>query len=523
MLRQWIMLLGIGLLLCAQGIEATQVVRRFVLAAGANFGGEKRTPLRYAVSDAVHFARVLEMMGGVDSEDQFLLAEPSLKNFKRVLSDLQTRVIKASQSSSRIEVVLYYSGHADENGLLLGEDRLTYRALRDAMNSVQADVHITVLDACASGAITRLKGGQRQKAFMVDTSSDMRGYAFLTSSSENEAAQESDRIRGSFFTHYLVSGLRGAADVTGDGKVTLSEAYAFAFRNTLKRTEKTQGGAQHPAYDIKMTGTGDVVMTDVRETSASLILSDELNGRFFVRNSQELLVAELDKTAGQTLELGLEPEVYDIHFEQRTQLLHSKVALKRGERFLLENRHFRSQVREKTTSRGPALKKPATGKSVRPRYPHRLSGRWRLERSRGVWQLGDDSKAWIFGFWPTEHVSINYSRSGFSFSDDDTKTGVSSELVSLRIYMPLNMWGSPLRPYAEGGVGRYTGKVLDENVDEVNGLYWGGGLDVPFLKSFVLGGRIGYNRFVEPFAVPVNGQTDYSGMEYSVGLGLLLF
>ncbi|MYF74865.1 MAG: hypothetical protein F4175_16275 [Gemmatimonadetes bacterium] len=72
MLRRWAVLLGIGLLLCAQGIEATQVVRRFVLAAGANFGGVKRTPLRYAVSDAKHFARVLEMMGGVESEDQFL-------------------------------------------------------------------------------------------------------------------------------------------------------------------------------------------------------------------------------------------------------------------------------------------------------------------------------------------------------------------------------------------------------------------------------------------------------------------
>ena len=330
---------------------------------------------------------------------------------------------------------------------------------------------------------------------------------------------------GRFLRIIWCRALRGAADVTGDGKVTLSEAYAFAFRNTLKRTEKTQGGAQHPAYDIKMTGTGDVVMTDVRETSASLILSDELNGRFFVRNSQEQLVAELDKTAGQTLELGLEPEVYDIHFEQRTQLLHSKVALQKGERFLLENRHFRSQVREKTTSRGPALKKPAAGKSVRPRYPHKLSGKGRIERSRGVWNLGDDSKAWIFGFWPTEHVAINYSRSGFSFADlaDDAKTGVSSELVSLRIYMPLTVLRSPLRPYAEGGVGRYTGKVLDVDVDEVNGLYWGGGLDVPFMKFFVLGGRIGYNRFFEPFAVPVNGQTDYSGMEYSVGLGLLLF
>ena len=65
-------------------------------------------------------------------------------------------------------------------------------------------------------------------------------------------------------------------------------------------------------------------------------------------------------------------------------------------------------------------------------------------------------------------------------------------------------------------------KYRIENVDEVNGLYWGGGLDVPFMKFFVLGGRIGYNQFFESFAVPVNGQTDYSGMEYSVGLGFVV-
>ena len=96
----------------------------------------------------------------------------------------------------------------------------------------------------------------------------MRGHAFLTSSSEDEAAQESDRIGASFFTHYLVSGLRGAADVTGEGKVSLNEAYQFAFHETLGRTSETQVGAQHPAYDIELSGTGDVVMTDLRQTSA---------------------------------------------------------------------------------------------------------------------------------------------------------------------------------------------------------------------------------------------------------------
>jgi hypothetical protein len=100
----------------------------------------------------------------------------------------------------------------------------------------------------------------------------MRGHAFLTSSAETEAAQESDRIRASYFTHYLISGFRGAADLSGDGKVTLNEAYQFAFNETLGRTVDTRGGAQHPSYDINLTGTGDVVMTDVRQTTATIVL-----------------------------------------------------------------------------------------------------------------------------------------------------------------------------------------------------------------------------------------------------------
>ncbi len=301
------------LLLNTQPIQANTTIQRFALVAGANFGGSQRETLRYAVSDAERFIHILEEMGGIAKEDYTLLREPTLEDFQSALTHLQNQAANTKTPNKRVEVILYYSGHADEEGLLLGENRLTYRTLRNTMDAITADVHITVLDACASGAITRLKGGQRQKAFMVDESSDMRGYAFLTSSSENEAAQESDRIRGSFFTHYLISGLRGAADISGDGKVSLHEAYNFVYDGTLQRTVKTQGGAQHPAIDVKMTGTGDVVMTDLRQTSASLLLSDSPNGRFFVRNANEHLVAELNKVAGRTIELGLEPGVYDIH------------------------------------------------------------------------------------------------------------------------------------------------------------------------------------------------------------------
>ena len=127
-------------------------------------------------------------------------------------------------------------------------------------------MRIVILDSCSSGAFTRAKGGIKTQPFLIDGSLSAQGYAFLTSSSANEASQESDNIEGSYFTHSLLAGLRGAADTVGDGRVTLNEAYRYAYTETMARTETSLYGAQHPSYDMQVSGTGDVVLTDLSET-----------------------------------------------------------------------------------------------------------------------------------------------------------------------------------------------------------------------------------------------------------------
>lgn len=52
-------------------------------------------------------------------------------------------------------------------------------------------------------------------------------------------AHESDRLRSSFFSHHLITGLRGAADADGDERVALSEAYDYAYRQTLRSSGQT--------------------------------------------------------------------------------------------------------------------------------------------------------------------------------------------------------------------------------------------------------------------------------------------
>ena len=325
-------------------------VRRLLLAAGANNGGVDRELLRYAVSDAENFVEVLQEMGGLDPADVLLLRDPDLAAFEQGLADLGLRVQAAGRRGDRLEVLLFYSGHADEEGLLLdGGDHLGYSRLREALRAYPADVHIAVLDACNSGTITRVKGGRRHPSFLVDESFDMKGYAFLTSSSADEAAQESDNLQASFFTHSLVTALRGAADSNADGRVILNEAYQFTYEETLARTTGTAGGVQHPAYEVEMRGTGGVVITEVRRNAAGLSLDEALAGRLHIRSAGQRLVGELNKPAGRAVSLGLEPGAYSLYIEAGDATWHfAERVLAEGEFAEVKAGHFAPLPPEQT-------------------------------------------------------------------------------------------------------------------------------------------------------------------------------
>lgn len=114
----------VGLALFAAGVEAG-TVQRYVLAAGANDGGKERAKLRYAVSDAKHFVTVMGNMGGVPSERRFLLEEPTVGEFIDAIRMVKETAAAKRGPGDRTELILYYSGHADESGLLLAGDRVS--------------------------------------------------------------------------------------------------------------------------------------------------------------------------------------------------------------------------------------------------------------------------------------------------------------------------------------------------------------------------------------------------------------
>ena len=231
-------------------------MKRFAIFAGSNDGGMERVQLEYAETDAMSMYNVFSEIGGLSSMDTIIVSDPDSEDLYSAFEEMKILIDKEKNNSRRTEFFFYYSGHSDDMGILPSGELFNYSVLREQIDLMGTDVKVAVLDSCSSGSFTRLKGGFKKAPFLIDESVDTKGHAFLTSSSENEAAQESDMIEGSFFTHYLISALRGAADNTQDGTVTLNEAYSFAADETLARTTSSIAGAQHPSYSINLTGSG---------------------------------------------------------------------------------------------------------------------------------------------------------------------------------------------------------------------------------------------------------------------------
>jgi hypothetical protein len=303
--RRMAIALAAVLALCASRASWAQT-RRIAVVVGHNVGAEVRPRLRYAENDAAKMARVLIELGGFASPDVHLLRGPRLDEVRGALDQVSAQIRnQAGTPASRVILLFYYSGHSDGQALELGSERFVFGELRSRLGSSGAALRLEIVDSCKSGALLREKGGELAPGFEIRLTDDLSstGEAVLTSSAEDEAALESQEIGGSYFSHHLVSGLRGAADVSGDGRVTLSEAYQYAFVHTVSATYDTLKGPQRPNYRYDMSGQGDLVLTDVTRRSAGLQLPTGYDRLLVKEESSGLLIAEVQPKGARRLAL----------------------------------------------------------------------------------------------------------------------------------------------------------------------------------------------------------------------------
>jgi hypothetical protein len=278
---------------------------RIGVLVASNRGNQGRVPLRYAEQDATDLAAVLGQLGGFQSGDLYVLRGQSLAAVRGVMTGLKSKLAAARASGRRVVMLFYFSGHSDGESLELGDDRWPFADVRQTLLDLGAEIRITIVDSCQSGALLREKGGRPGPTFDIRFNDDLAtsGEATLTSSAAHEAALESRQIRASFFSHHLITGLRGAADSSGDGRVTLGEAYRYAFVNTLLATSNTLNGPQHPEYDYRLTGRGELVLTDVLARGAKLSLPSTFDRIVIADPARQHLIAELTNASARRIAL----------------------------------------------------------------------------------------------------------------------------------------------------------------------------------------------------------------------------
>jgi hypothetical protein len=357
--------LVVALLALASPARAAST-RRAAILIGHNQGDGSRPALRFAELDARKLAHTLIEVGGVAKEDLRLQTGSSLAEVRAALADLQQRLRRWRREApaDRQVLLVFFSGHSDGQALELGRERLPFGELLAWIRGVGADVRVVILDTCKSGSLLASKGGSPGAPFALSLSDDLaaRGEAILTSTAADEVALESEAIRGSFFSHHLVSGLRGAADANGDGRVTLAEAYHYAAGATLNATASSIYGPQHAGFDLRMTGHDDVVLAEPSPRTSRLALPEGFDRLFVVRVGVDQVLAELNGRAPART-LALRPGVYGLRAWKGARLFTGEVTVAAGEWRTLRA----GELAAAELADGPA-----------PFVPARPDGPWRL-------------------------------------------------------------------------------------------------------------------------------------------------
>jgi curli biogenesis system outer membrane secretion channel CsgG len=246
---------------------ASPVGERWAIVVGISKYRHASLDLVYADRDAHEFHAFIQSPegGGFKRENVVCLVNETATT-ENVTRALRTFLKKPDRDDL---VVIYFACHGSsdpdrpDNVYLLTHDvdpsdiagtavpmREIDLSLRE---NLRAEKVVIVADTCHSAAIGGGPGLRRSasgagavNAYLRAVSETRSGVALLTSAEANEVSFEGAQWGGGHgvFTHYLLEGMRGAADISpSNGIVTVGELFEYVRENVKKATDHRQ----HPA------------------------------------------------------------------------------------------------------------------------------------------------------------------------------------------------------------------------------------------------------------------------------------
>lgn len=346
----------------ARAQAGTQV--RVLVSVGSSRGIGNEVPLRHAGDDAANVRDAFVEGGWVSPSNAFVLREVTREMLFAVLD--RVKALTAGKRPDDVLFLFYYSGHGTRTELHVGGVAVPLADVAAKISQVPAAFRLVVTDACRTMP-GREKGATAEPAFDLKLGAPLeaRGTVWLHATADGEAAQESDELGGALFTHHWVQGLRGAADVNGDGNVTLDESYAYAHGQTLLRSSRGSGVYQRPAMQLDLKEAAPVTLTHTRIPRAEIELPRGADTHYLVYGyNTHTIAAEVFGVADRTITVSVPPGRYVVQARRGHGDGATEVRIARAEKRTLLATDFRAYSRELLVQKGGAI----------PSFPLSLAG-----------------------------------------------------------------------------------------------------------------------------------------------------
>jgi len=217
--------------------------------------------LNYSDDDAYRFYAFLKSPeGGALQDEQIALLIDEDANRKDILNKMQQTVFKADENDI---VLVYFSGHGLQGSFLPIDydgynNKLAYKDITHILAKSKAEYKMCFADACHSGSLMASKGINETIDHYYNAFKKVEGgTAFMLSSKAEEFSLEDGGLRQGVFSHFLIRGIKGAADRDQNKIVTIGELYEYVRFEVRKYSGNVQTPVMIGQYD-KMMPVGAV-------------------------------------------------------------------------------------------------------------------------------------------------------------------------------------------------------------------------------------------------------------------------
>lgn len=213
--------------------------------------------LRYTDDDAYQvFAFLKSPEGGALPDQQIQLLIDEDATHQGIVNAMRSVFLRADENDM---ILFYFSGHGLQGAFLPVDydgfaNRLEHEEIRNILYQSQAKHKLVLADACHAGSLlaTRAPVHVTLQNYYTALNQSSGGTALLLSSKGEEYSLEDRGLRSGIFSHFLIRGLKGEANMNTDKLITIRELFNYVHQRVRQYTGNVQTPTLSGDFDDNM-------------------------------------------------------------------------------------------------------------------------------------------------------------------------------------------------------------------------------------------------------------------------------